>query len=210
MNAYNQKYEITDIAHEEYSFLHRIRALRDVGGTVRAGDLGGFVENEGNLSFAPESEAWIADDAIAFHAACVEDAALLRDQAVICGEARVRGMAVVADHARVEDHAVVNSARVEMCAVVSAHAMISVDTNGRFPTVDGKSIVHGIVVGNVLVTGSAVVLGDEKVVNEAMDRLVLTENGRIMERNPARDQFLPSAQYFGQKRHTQKRTEPER
>ena len=25
----NQKYEITDIAHEQYPFLHRIRALRD-------------------------------------------------------------------------------------------------------------------------------------------------------------------------------------
>ena len=27
----NTKYEITDIAHEKYPFLHRIRALRDIG-----------------------------------------------------------------------------------------------------------------------------------------------------------------------------------
>ena len=26
----NQKYEITEIAHEKYPFLHRIRALRDI------------------------------------------------------------------------------------------------------------------------------------------------------------------------------------
>ena len=33
----NQKFEITGIAHEEYPFLHRIRALRDVGKDVKAG-----------------------------------------------------------------------------------------------------------------------------------------------------------------------------
>ena len=44
----NQKYEITDIAHEEYPFLHRIRALRDICGEIRAGDIGGFVESESN------------------------------------------------------------------------------------------------------------------------------------------------------------------
>ena len=37
----NQKYEITDMAHEEYPFLHRIRALRDICGEIRAGDIGG-------------------------------------------------------------------------------------------------------------------------------------------------------------------------
>ena len=30
----NQKYEITDMAHEEYPFLHRIRALRDICGEI--------------------------------------------------------------------------------------------------------------------------------------------------------------------------------
>ena len=85
----NRKYEITDIAHEEYPFLHRIRALRDVGPTVKAGDLGGFVEGEWNLSYE-DADSWIANDAIAANAACVEGGSLLRDQAVVCGKARVR------------------------------------------------------------------------------------------------------------------------
>ena len=46
----SKKFEITDIAHEKYPFLYRIRALRDVGIEVRAGDLGGFVEAELKLS----------------------------------------------------------------------------------------------------------------------------------------------------------------
>lgn len=45
----NQKYEITDMVHEEYPFLHRIRALRDICGEIHAGDIGGFVESESNL-----------------------------------------------------------------------------------------------------------------------------------------------------------------
>ena len=60
----NQKYEITDIVHEKYPFLHRIRALRDIGGDVKAGELGGFVEHEGNLSFEPGDDAWVYDNAI--------------------------------------------------------------------------------------------------------------------------------------------------
>lgn len=61
----NLKYEITDITHEEYPFLHRIRALQDVGDQVKAGDLGGFVEGESNLATDPSNCAWIFDDAIA-------------------------------------------------------------------------------------------------------------------------------------------------
>ena len=38
----NIKYEITDIAHEKYPFLHRIRALQDIGSEIKAGDLGGL------------------------------------------------------------------------------------------------------------------------------------------------------------------------
>ena len=34
----NQKYEITDIAHESYPFLHRIRAKKDIGSQVKAGE----------------------------------------------------------------------------------------------------------------------------------------------------------------------------
>ncbi len=83
----NQKYEITSIAHERYPFLHRIRALRDIGKEVKAGDLGGFVEHEGNLSFEPGDDAWIFDDAIAAGEAFVDMGSVLRVRAVVCGHA---------------------------------------------------------------------------------------------------------------------------
>ena len=58
----NQKYEITDIVHPQYPWLHRIRALRDVREDVHAGDLGGFVQSEENLS--QEGQCWIATNPI--------------------------------------------------------------------------------------------------------------------------------------------------
>ena len=61
----NEKYEITGIAHEKYPFLHRIRALRDIGDRVKTGDLGGYVESESNLSLESDDDAWIYDHAIA-------------------------------------------------------------------------------------------------------------------------------------------------
>ena len=194
MNPGNQKFEITDIAHPEYPFLHRIRALRDIGTDVKAGDLGGFVEGEHNLSH--EDDAWICDDAIAANGAFVTDGTLMRAQAVICGEARAY-KAVLSGYARVEDHARVDGGRIEDCARLSGHGMAAAIAPSKYPILSGECTVHGIVSGNVLVTSQAVVLGDETIVNEALDRLVVTERGRGIERSPDRDRLVPSAEYFG-------------
>ena len=84
---------------------------------------------------------------------------------------------------------------------------MSAHPSGCFPIISGESVVHGIVSGNVLVTDTAVILGDEKVVNEALDRLVLTEQGRRIERGPGRDELVPGAQYFGRKKSHHKNKE---
>lgn len=55
------KYELTDdTITVSTRTLHRIRALRDFG-TVNAGNLGGYVEHERNLSH--DGEAWVSGDA---------------------------------------------------------------------------------------------------------------------------------------------------
>ena len=57
-----RKYELTDETKQfGSSTLYRIRALRDFG-DVKAGDLGGFVENETNLSH--RGDCWIANNAL--------------------------------------------------------------------------------------------------------------------------------------------------
>ena len=56
------KYKITEIEHPKYPWLHRIQAVSDVNEKVPKGTLGGFIENENNLS--QEGTCWIYDDAI--------------------------------------------------------------------------------------------------------------------------------------------------
>ena len=78
-----KKYELTDETVRVGSrTLYRVRALRDIPGWgVRAGDLGGFVEAERNLS--QFGEAWVSGAARVF------------DNARVFGNARVSGNARV-------------------------------------------------------------------------------------------------------------------
>ena len=72
----NKKYEITDIAHPQYPWLHRIRALENIRKGVRSGDLGGFIQSEENLS--QEGYCWIFDNAVVGEHAFLSGDAILR------------------------------------------------------------------------------------------------------------------------------------
>lgn len=76
------KYELTDETNG--SGLRRIRALRDIPRYgVKEGDLGGWVESEGNLT--QEGDCWVFDNA------------------QVCGNAQVFGNAMVCGNAQVFD-----------------------------------------------------------------------------------------------------------
>lgn len=142
----NQKYEITDIVHGEYPFLHRVRALRDIGTNVKAGDLGGFVEHEGNLSFEPGDDAWVCDEAIAAGDSVVEKGSVLRGRAVVCGSACVSHGSVLFGDARAEDDAYLRGATMWGCARASGASVTvaSPDDPARAPRLSGKclSLIH--------------------------------------------------------------------
>lgn len=72
----------------------RIIALRDFA-DVKAGDIGGYVGGENNLSH--EGNCWIYDDAMAYDAACVIDDATMHDQAEIFGNAVLLSNAMMRD-----------------------------------------------------------------------------------------------------------------
>ena len=97
--AENKKYELTNETKEwcEHT-LHRIRALKDFG-AVKAGELGGWVESEHNLS--QSGDCWIYDNAEVF------DGAIVCDDAIVGGKATVCGYATVCDAAEVFDGAIV-------------------------------------------------------------------------------------------------------
>lgn len=78
------------------SKLHRIMALKDFG-YIKKGSLGGYIENEYNLS--QKGKSWI------FNNACVYEEARVYDNAQVFGKARVFGKAKVCRNARVSGHA---------------------------------------------------------------------------------------------------------
>jgi len=79
-----KKYEFTGEtkALDNGVILHRIRALRGFG-SVKAGDLGGWIERESNLSH--KGNCWVFDDAWVFGNALVSGNALVYGYAQVCG-----------------------------------------------------------------------------------------------------------------------------
>lgn len=94
-----KKYELTGETKEiGGKILHRIRALVDIPvHNVKAGDLGGWIEAERNLS--QKGAAWVADEARVMDSARVTGKALVMGSAWVTGSARVTGKARVTDSA---------------------------------------------------------------------------------------------------------------
>lgn len=112
--------------------VYRIRALRDIPRYgIKAGDLGGYIESENNLSNL--GDCWIGNSAIVCKNAIVCDDAIVSDyaevynNAVICDEAEVLGSkAKVFDFARISGHAkIYNSAKIFGGSTISGHITVS-------------------------------------------------------------------------------------
>jgi hypothetical protein len=202
----NSKYEITDIAHEKYPFLHRIRALRDIGSKVTIGDLGGFVESERNLSFEPGDEAWIFDDAIVAGNGYVDKGSCLHGNAIVCGNGYVSRESAVSAHARVEDDAYIRGGDLCGHARVSGQGIVRASSDsGARPILSDHCAVYGTVQGDIHVTGTAVVISGEEILNDTLDTLVISEQGRSVIRDPSRDELTPEAPQMAKKEKIKRR-----
>ena len=202
----NAKYEITDMAHEKYPFLHRIRALRDIGSEVKAGNLGGFVESEGNLSFEAEDDAWIFNDAIAAGEGHVDKGSVLRERAIVCGCAYASHGTEMSGDSRAEDDAYIRGARLSRCARVSGNGMVlQSPTTKASPILTGSCAVYGKVIGDVMLAGSVVVISDETISNDSLDTLSIDERGRTILRAPSRDELAPRQPQAEEKKKSRKK-----
>ena len=154
-----KKYELTqNIKKIGNITLHQIKALQDFG-IVKAGTLGGYIENEDNLS--QKGTAWVYgnamvhDNAIVHGNALVYGGAWIYDDAEVGGNAKVFGDARVSGNAKVFDDAwVCGNARVSGNAWVGGNA-----------TVFGNAEVYrdAIVCGDAEVSGNARVYGNARV-----------------------------------------------
>jgi len=210
-NPSNKKYIITDIAHEKYPFLHRIRALQDIGSDVKAGDLGGFVESESNLSYEPGDTAWIYDDAVAAGFAYLDKASHMRGRAIICDSAYISQGSVLLDDARAEDNAYIRGSVLRESARASGNAMI-LESSGTHmsPELSGNSVVYGKVVGEVRISGSVIVFDTEEISNPSLDTFVLNDQGRSIVRDSSRNELFPQRQADEKPEHEKPRRKPRR
>ena len=110
--AYDEVGEIT-----ECSVLYQIRALRDLPG-VKAGDLGGFIETENNLS--QDGECWVYPHSFIF------------------GESRIAGNAKVAGFTKVYDSEIYGSACIYGKEDLGGRGITVSDS-----TICGKAIISG-------------------------------------------------------------------
>lgn len=95
------KYKIIngDFLELDGMFLYRIRALRDIPSHgVKAGDVGGWIEEEDNLS--QEGCAWVGDDAKVY------DGGIVCGNAIACGNAQVYSEAGLFASAKLSGNAV--------------------------------------------------------------------------------------------------------
>lgn len=135
--------------------LYRIEALKDFG-DVKKGSIGGFIENEKNLS--QEGNCWIYLDgkvynnANVFGNAVIDGHAQVCDNAIVFDKAQVRGYSKVKNNARV-----FNNARMEDCSIVKDNAQVY----GNSLLLDNAQVCDNAhLIGTCLVRDNAIVCGD--------------------------------------------------
>ena len=132
-----KKYELTTEYKEIGNIkLFRVKALTSFG-NVKAGEIGGYIEKEDNLS--QSGNAWVDGNAEVSGNAWVRGNAQVYSNAKVRGNARVDGNAKVRGNARVDGNARVSgNARVDGDAEVSGNAKVDGDAE-----VSGNAKVRG-------------------------------------------------------------------
>lgn len=168
-----KKYEITEITHPKYPWLHRIRARCQVNEQVGPGALGGYVQTEDNLS--QDGICWIYDQAICCEEAVVEDDGRMFDGAVARGSALISGDARMFERAVAEGNSSFFSGELKEDARLSGNAVVNRSDNGLSPLIGRKSNVYGSVCGWFVVNDN--IFEGEHYLNRTEDMFIL-ENGK--------------------------------
>ncbi|MDO4276248.1 MAG: hypothetical protein Q4D16_21470 [Eubacteriales bacterium] len=168
-----KKYEITDISHPKYPWLHRIRALCKVNEQVEPGMLGGYVQSEENLS--QEGTSWIYDEAISCEEAVVTKDGRMYDRTVARDSALVGGDARLFEYAKAEGHSCILSGELKENARAAGEAVVQKAETGEAPVIGRSSHIYGTVCGWFVINDH--ILPGETLVNPTQD-MILIESGK--------------------------------
>lgn len=151
-----KKYELTNETKTVDTFeVHRIRYIRDIPDVgIKAGMMGGFLENEDNLSH--------------------EDDCVVLDEAVVCGEAKVLDYAVISDSALITKKTIVkNQARVSGSTVVSnSKVFVNASIEGKSIIQKDSRIYGNAHVSNTKTKGEVSIFDDAVVLSTVLDGLI--------------------------------------
>lgn len=165
-----KKYEILmdqPLSLEGQPTLYRIRALKNLPSHgVEAGDYGGWIENETNLS--QDGQAWIKDCAMAYCGAYVSGSALLSGYANVSLDSEICGQAKISDHAKVtktdvggnseiSGNAVVDSSTISGGSKVTEFARVMKSNLLNSTSVRGKSSVTSSTLHDCIVEGESII-----------------------------------------------------
>ena len=105
----NKKYEIfmdkKNTIEWKGHTLHRIKALRDFG-DIRKGDIGGYVENENNLSH--KGNCWIYDDAKVMDDSIMYDYSRICDKSELHDDSRMYNYSKMYDYSELHNNSIMN------------------------------------------------------------------------------------------------------
>jgi carbonic anhydrase/acetyltransferase-like protein (isoleucine patch superfamily) len=158
-----KKYEMTSNTKEFSGHkLFQIKALKNFG-SIKAGDLGGYIEKEENLSH--DGRAWV------YNNAQVYDNAVIFNNAEVYGNAKVYGNARVFGNAQIFDNVLVRgNAQVYGDTLIYGNVLIydnaQVSDNAK---IFSNAYVFGnaIICGNVLIYGNAWIYDDALICSNA-------------------------------------------
>lgn len=166
-----KKYQIIkdDFKIEDDMKVYRIQALKDCGYNVKAGDLGGYIESEDNLS--QEGNCWVAENAIVCENAKISENAFISGDAIVSGHAKVFGNVIVLDHVEIFGNAKVygDSVLIGYAKIYGKAKIYDKSRIGDHVNIFGNAIVHGF---NIL--GGVDFIGDNADVKEMWDVMTLS------------------------------------
>ncbi len=132
-----KKYDFTGETLKWYGrTLSRIRALKDFG-DVKAGDLGGWIEKEENLSH--EGDCWVYDEAKVSEDAHVIENAKAYDRSEISGQALMREDAVTRNDVKIYDGADIYG-QAEVCGQAEIYEKAKICKNSK---IYNSAKIHG-------------------------------------------------------------------
>lgn len=150
--------------------LHRIQALIDIPGLgVEAGDMGGYIENESNLSHS--GMCWVFDNAKVYGAAMLKDGATARGESSVCGNQY--GVVIMKDGAAVYDKAkIYGNVTVAGCAKIYDNAEVHSELKPSAKSKGGVRVFgsacicdYAIVKDAAKISGNAYIGGDATIRN---------------------------------------------